>query len=196
LTDSNEKSKTAGTTNGKGGGGGSNPGSDKFEDKSQPLPPVSPKTREGNDPSVAPDSAPPSLVLRKLEELLKDDKFTPDVEKKLGMSKEEAEQFVKKYEKREQPGPAGPGRTIDVKPEKEKVIDPNRKAPEFNPKGQRSERASRTGTLIPTDNISQLNEGGKSAPPPELRRSFEAYMKGVANSKGVAPPSSPPPAKR
>ncbi len=142
---------------------------------------------------MAPDSQPP-LVIQRLQDLLKDDKFTPDVEKKLGMSKEEAEQFVKKYEKREQPGPAGPGRTIDVKPEKEKVIDPNRKAPKLNTNPTVSNRNQRQGGTILQDTMSGLSEGGKSAPPPELSKRFEAYKKSLSNSKVVAPSGSTPPA--
>ena len=132
-------------------------------------------------------------MLRKLQDLLKDDKFTPDVEKKLGMSKGEAEQFVKKFEKKEQPGPSGPGRTIEAKPEKEKVFDPKRQAPKFDSTATASDRASRTGTTIPQDNISQLSEGSKSSPPPDLRRQFEAYKKSLANSKAGA--GKPAPAK-
>ena len=55
------------------------------------------------------------------------------------MTRDEAEQFVKKFEKQEQPGPAGPGREIKAKPGEEKVFDPNRKAPEFNTIGHRQQ---------------------------------------------------------
>jgi hypothetical protein len=111
------------------------------------------------------------------------------------MSKEEAEQFVKKFEKREQPGPAGPGRTIQVKPEKEKVYDKNRPAPKSDLKVNASDRITRQGTTIPQDNLSGLSEGGKSAPPPDLRRQFEAYKKSLANTKTARPSGSPAPAK-
>ncbi len=127
--------------------------------------------------------------------MLKDDKFTPNVEKQLGMTKDEAEQFVKKFEKRDQPSPAGPGREIKVKPGQDKVFDPNRKS-DFNTTATVSNRNNRQGTTIPQDNLSGLSEGGRSTPPPELRRQFEAYMKGVANSKVVAPGSPAPPANR
>ena len=193
--ESNEMPNSGGNVTGRGGKGGSDPGTDHFKDNSQPLPPVAQKSADGSDPSIAPESAKPNLVLRKLQDLLKDDKFTPDVEKKIGMSREEAEQFVKKFENRQQPGPAGPGRTIEAKPEKERVFDPNRPAPKFETKAISSNSASRTGTSIPQDNLSGLSEGGKSAPPIELRKKFEAYMKGVANAKSTAP-SGPPASNR
>jgi hypothetical protein len=185
-----------GIPNGRGGRENNDPGSEKADDKTKPLPPVSQKSPDGSDPSVAPDVPKPDLVLRKLQDLLKDDKFTPDVEKKLGMSRDEAEQFVKKFEKREQPGPTGEGRTIEAKPEKEKVFDKDRKAPEFKTSATVSNSNTRTGTSIPQDNISGLSEGGKSAPPPEIRRQYEAFKRSLAKSKVVAPSTSTPPAKK
>jgi hypothetical protein len=182
------------TPTGDGGRDRVDPGTNEFKDETKPLPPVSQKSSDGNDPSVAPDASPP-LVVRKLQDLLKDDKFTPNVEKQLGMTKDEAEQFVKKFEKREQPGPAGPGREIKAKVEKEKVFDPNRKAPEFNTTATVSNRNQRSGTTLPQDTLNGLSEGGKSTPPPELRKQFEAYKKSLSNSKVVAPSASTPAAK-
>ena len=103
------------------------------------------KPPAGTDPSIAPDVPKSDLVLRKLQDLLKDDKFTPNVEKQLGMTKDEAEQFVKKFEKPEQPEPVGPGREIKAKPGEEKVFDPNRKAPEFNTSATSATRTTGRG---------------------------------------------------
>ena len=165
----------------------------KGEDKTQPLPPVESRSSNGADPSVAPDVPQSDFVLRKLQDFLKDDKFTPNVEKQLGMTKDEAEQFVKKYEKPKVTPPVGPGREIKVRPGEEKVIDPSRKS-EFNTSAIASNRSERQGSTIPQDKLSGLSEGMKSSPPPELRRQYEAYKKGLSNSKVVAPtvPSTPP----
>ncbi len=135
---------------------------------------------------MAPDKEQTNLALRKIQDLLKDDKFTPSVEKQLGMSKDEAEQFVKKFENRKQPGPAGPGREIKVKPGQDKVFDPARKS-DFTTTATASNRNDRQGTTLPQDSLGGLSEGGKSTPPPELRRQFEAYKKSLSNSKVVAP---------
>jgi hypothetical protein len=143
---------------------------------------------------VAPDTKTP-LVIRKLQDLLKDNKFTPNVEKELGMTKDEAEQFVKKFENRKQPGPATPGQEIKAKPGAEKVFDPNRKAPEFNPAGPVSKRNQRAGTTLPQDNLSGLSEGNKSSPPPELRKQYEAYKKALSSTRPEASSSSTPPSK-
>ena len=144
---------------------------------------------------MAPDSLTPP-VIRKLQDLLKEEKFTPNVEKQLGMTKEEAEQFVKKFEKRPPTTPVAPGREIKVQPGQDKVYDPNKKAPEFNTGAIESKKASRAGNSMIQDSISGLSEGGKSTPPPELSKKFEAYKKSLSNSKVVAPSGATPPAKR
>jgi hypothetical protein len=192
------KPDSSGIPNGQGGREGANGEPPKGEDKTQPLPPVTQKSPEGNDPSVAPDVPKTNLVLRKLQDLLKDEKFTPDVEKKIGMTRDEAEQFVRKFEKKEQTAPSRVGETIQSKPGEERVLDPNRKAPEFATSSNAASRLVRKGTTLPQDNLSGLSEGGKSAPPPELRRLYEAYNRSLSNSKVVAPPApaSTPATKR
>ena len=72
------------------------------------------------------------------------------------------------------------------------MLDPNRKAPEFTPSSNASSRIGKSGTSLPQDNLSGLSEGGKSAPPPELRRQYEAYRRSLSNSKVVAPPAPAP----
>ena len=55
------------------------------------------------------------MVLRTVKDLLAKDAVTPDLEKETGMTREQMEQFVKKYEAVKS-APAGPGREIEVKP--------------------------------------------------------------------------------
>jgi hypothetical protein len=143
---------------------------------------------------VAPDVNKP-LVVRKIEDLLKEGKFTPSVEKQLGMSKDEAEQLVKKYEGRKATEPTGPGQEIKVKPGQEKAIDKNYKGPDFNTSATVSARNQRTGTELPQDNLSGLSQGGMSNPPPELRKQFEAYKKALSASKSSSAPAAPAPSK-
>jgi hypothetical protein len=185
---------SSGSPNGRGGRGGSDPGKDKFDDKTQALPKTAQKSADGSDPSVAPESGLPP-VIRKLQKLLQGDKFTPNVEKELGMTRDEAEQFVKKFENRKQPGPATPGQEIKVKPGEEKVFDPNRKAPEFTTSASVSERNKRTGGSLPQDNLGGLSEGAKSTPPPELRKQYEAYKKALSATRSRSSAASTPPAK-
>lgn len=186
------------TPDGRGRPGDNDPGSNNFKDETQPLPPPTAKPPANPGESIAPEVPQSDLVLRKIQDLLKDDKFTPDVEKQLGISKDEAEQFVKKFEKRKDPpAPAGPGREIKATPGQDKVFAPNRKAPEFNTQATVSNRNQRSGASIPQDNLSGLSEGSRSQPPPELRKQFEAYKRSVSRSspKAVTPPAagaSPP----
>jgi hypothetical protein len=185
---------SSGNPNGRGGQGGSGPGTDKFKDNTQPLPKAQQKSPDGAEPSVAPDKQPP-LVVRQIQDLLKEGKFTPNVEKQLGMTKDEAEQFVKKFENRPQPGPASPGQEIKVRPGEEKVYDKDRKAPEFTTNATVSQRNKRTGTTLPQDNMGGLSEGAKSEPPPELRKQVEAYRKAVSSSKPASGAPATPPSK-
>ena len=68
------------------------------EDKSKPSPKGgTPSANSGE--TVAPDIAQSELTLRKVEDLLRDNKVTPEDEARAGMSKEEMEQFVKKFRK-------------------------------------------------------------------------------------------------
>jgi hypothetical protein len=128
--------------------------------------------------------------------MLKEDKFTPNVEKQLGMTKDEAEQFVKSFKKPEQQTPVGPGREIKAKPGEEKVFAPDRKGHEFNTNAIVSNKNDRAGSTMPQDSLSGLSEGLKSSPPPEIRRQVEAYFRGINDAKPAAPSATRPPAGR
>ncbi len=178
-----------------GGGpkGGATPPSDGVKDQSQPLPPVTDTAPTNPDPSIAPDIPQSDLVLRKIQDLIKDDKFTPDVERQTGMTRDEAEQFVKKFTKKAQPDVAGPGREIKARPGQEKAFDANRKAPEFETKATVSNRNERSGTSLQQDNLSGLTTGVRTTPPPELRRHVEAYRRSLGRSGPATTPSAPAP---
>ena len=165
------------------------------QNKVEPLPPNTDQPPANPGDSVAPDVPQSELVTRTIKDLLQENKFTPDLEQQLGMTRGEAEQFVKKYEKRAEQPPVGPGREIQAKLGEEKVFDPSRHAPEFNPSGIVSKRNERSGTGLTTDTISGLSEGNRSAVPADLRRQWERYRKNLAGSKvpaagGTSPPSS------
>ncbi len=185
---------TGNVPNGQGGRDGNDSARSKEDDKARPIPPVEAGSPATQGPSVAPDVKRDqgALALRKIQDLLKDDKFTPNVEKQLGMTRDEAEQFIKRFEKKEQPGTAGPARELKVKPGEEKVFDPTRKAPEFNSAATVSRSTNRPGSSIPQDNISGMNEGFKSTPPPEIRRQFRAYKESLSGSKVIAPSQGNP----
>ena len=90
---------------GRGDGSGM-PG--KPREKTGTPPPVAEPPPANPDDVPAPDSG-ASLAIRKIQDLIKDDKFTPDVERQLGMTKEEAAELAKKYDASVKPKAAGAG---------------------------------------------------------------------------------------
>jgi len=112
------------------------------------------------------------------------------MEKELGMSKEELNQFVKKFEKAPKAEP-GPGREIEAKPGKPQAVDPNRKLPDLNPGTSVSARTIRDRGGMVQDDVRGNNEGIRFTPPPELRAGFDAYKNSLSRSKTLNPTRRP-----
>jgi len=132
--------------------------------------------------TVAPDMPQTDLVLNKLEDLLKRNQVTPELEQATGMSRDEMEQFVKKL-KNVPKGPAGPGREIKVKPGAEQKFDPNRTLPELNPNARLGTRTDRTRGSVAQDQIRDNVQGARFEVPSELRSGFEAFKSSLSRSK-------------
>src|SRR5215213_8118926 len=79
--------------------------------------------------TVAPDVPQSELVLQKLEDLLRKNQVTPELEQATGMSREQMEQFVTKFKKAPKAAP-GPGREIQAKPGQDRTFRPDRPLPE------------------------------------------------------------------
>jgi hypothetical protein len=161
------------------------------EDKSTPPPPgAGGKAPENPGDQLAPDSGQKPLVIQTIEKMLRENKVTPDVEKQLGFTKEQLEQFVKKYEKPKERPPVGPGREIKVKTDTpERKFNPDRKAPEGLQNVTTSQRNQRTGNASLIDDVSGLSEGSSSAAPKVYQKRFEAYKSSLAQP-GMSPPQS------
>jgi hypothetical protein len=191
--------KGAGPGNKGTGGGedgpGSKPGMPK-EDKSTPLPDASGQVPQNPDGSIAPDTQGANLVIRTIQDLLKENKVTPEVEKQFDMTRGEMEQFVKKFEKGKPRPAAGPGREIKVNGETaERTFDPNRKAPENLPNVAVSNRNDRSGQDSRTDDLHSLSEGSQVAAPRALRSRYDAYRSSIGRTtivprRQVAPPAT------
>jgi hypothetical protein len=135
--------------------------------------------------------------------LLKENKVTPDLEKQFGMDKVQMEQFVKKFEKRKNAPPVGPGRDIKVKPgATERAFDPNRKAPEGLPNVAVSKSNERQGADNRNDDLRGLTEGSQVVAPKALRSRFDAYRSSLGRTTlgprrdagaSSAPTGNPPP---
>lgn len=109
------------------------------------------------------------------------------------MSRQEMEQFVKRFEKapsRE----AGPGREIEVKPGQSRPKGPSSDLPDVLSGTRVSEGSARRSGSIPQDELQGLNQGTRSSVPPEFRARYEAYTKSLGRSKVVSPATRPAPA--
>ena len=171
------------------GGAGDKPSEVGPVTQSKATPPPATEPPPANPEDLpAPDSK-AMLTIRKIHVLLNENKFTPDVERRLDMTKEQAEQFVKPYEKALKPKqPARAGREIPVKANQpERKFDPNRPAPEALPNVATSSRNERGGNVVPTDELHGLSEGSKTPVPKALQARMNAYTESLARSPVKAP---------
>jgi hypothetical protein len=143
---------------------------------------------------VAPKNQPQTeLVLRKLQDLIKNDQVTPEMLKDAGMSKEELNQFVEKFSKAPKAEP-GAGREIDVKPGKPQTIAPDRKVPDLNPNAAVSAETIRQRGGVVQDTERNNNEGIRFVPPPELRARFNGFRNTLSRPRTGAPARKAAPA--
>jgi hypothetical protein len=131
-------------------------------------------------------------VLRKLRDLVDDNKITPEMLKDMGMSsKEELDQFVQRFAKGTAKPPAREGQEIEATPGKTQEIDPKRRLPDLNPTATMNTEIIRNRGGIPRDTIRGNNQGVRFVPPPELRAGFDAYRSSLSRSRaGAAPRAS------
>ncbi len=173
-----------------GGGAPSGPGGstggEKAADDSQASPRAETK-QQGVEDTVAPNDQPQTdLTLRRYRDLLDKDQVTPELLNVIGMSKEELNQFVKKYEQKAKTDPI-PGREVEVKPGKTPGLDPNIKLPGIDPGISSSTQVVRDRGGIARDTTRNVVEAQRFAPPQELRAGFDAYRNSLSRSKVVSP---------
>jgi hypothetical protein len=179
------------------GGGATQGGATEENAKDDTKP--SPRAQEPENPS-ADDIAPQTgrsqsdLVLRTVKDLLAKDAVTPDLEKETGMTREQMEQFVKKYEGVKS-APAGPGREIQVKPGQHDASDrPSANLPGIDLNSRYSTKNLKERGTMPHDDVHNMLEGIRFTPPPELRSKFENYKTKLARSR-TGTSNRPAPAK-
>ncbi len=102
------------------------------------------------------------------------------------MSKEELNQFVKKFEK-PPAGPSGQGRDIDVKLKPGEKLDPDAKLPELKTPVSVSSQVARDRGSIMRDTARNNTEALRSGPPPELKAGWDAYRKSMSTPKTHRP---------
>jgi hypothetical protein len=141
--------------------------------------------------TVAPSNQPQSeLTLRQVRDMLKSDQVPDELLKETGMSKEELNQFVKKFEKAPKAEP-GEGREIEAKPGKPQAVDPNLKTTDLNPSTRVNSSTLREGRTVTEDSLRGNNEGARFVPPAEIRARYEAYRKSLARPSGRRGAASP-----
>jgi len=184
-----------------GGGGrpGANSNGGNAKDDSKP----SPRAAEPENPSSGDDVAPQGqsqtdMVLRTVKDLLAKDAVTPDLEKETGMTREQMEQFVKKYE-HVKSAPAGPGREITVNPgDRERTDQPSANLPGFGRQERYSTKSQKDRGQMVRDDVQNNLEGISFKAPPEFRSKFEGYRTSLARTRSGASkkpaPARPAPA--
>jgi hypothetical protein len=121
-------------------------------------------------------------VLRNLGDVLKDDQAAKELEDRTGMTREQLEQFAKKYEKPKS-GPAGPGREIEVKPGEQTPVKPGENLPGFDRTQRMDSKSIRERGTMPQDTVRNMEQGWRSEPPPEWRGKVEGYKTKLARSR-------------
>jgi hypothetical protein len=123
------------------------------------------------------------MVLRTVKDLLAKDAVTPDLEKATGMTREQMEQFVKKYEAVKS-APAGPGRDISVKPGDAGAGDqPAANLPGLDRQSRFSTRNIKNRGEAPKDDARNNLEGIRFTVPPEFRAKFDGFKSTLAKSR-------------
>jgi hypothetical protein len=146
---------------------------------------------------VAPKGQPQSeLTLRELSEALKDDQTAKNLEDRTGLTREQWEQYARKYEKTKSE-PAGPGREIEVKPGDQPAAKPATDLPRLDRTQRFSTNSVRERGAIPQEKVrNSLVEGLRYEPPAEYRGKWEGYRSKLSRSRVTSgrPTARPKPA--
>jgi len=146
-----------------------------------------------SDETAAPDAPPSELTLRKVQELLQNKDAAARLEKETGMSREEMEQFVQKYQKDKMPKAASrPGEEIEAKPGTSRANAPDPTLPGLDPKTKFSTKTLRERGAVVHDQARDNAEGIRFVVPPEIRSGFEAYKSTLSRSRTLNPSRNAP----
>jgi hypothetical protein len=155
------------------------------KDESQPPPRSEPKPQNAAE-TVAPNQPQSDLVLRKVQDLLKNPAEAAKLEKETGMSREEMEQFVRKFTKPPKNTPRE-GRTVEVKPSENRPTGADTSLPGLNPGTRISTQSLRDKGAVVQDQERANIEGTRFNAPAEIRSRFEAYQSTLSRSKATSP---------
>jgi hypothetical protein len=126
--------------------------------------------------------------VQNVKDALKDPAKAKQLEEDSGMTRDQIEQFVKRFEKPKQPA-AGPGGEITAEQGKDRTFDPNRSIADPIRQGVVSGRRERAAGSVAQDQISGQSQGTRVQPPAEWRTRFEAYQNTISGA--AKPPAAP-----
>ena len=134
-----------------------------------------------------------SIVLQEVQDLLRSGKSTKELEAETGMSRQEMDQFVKKFEKVKKTD-ATPGSDLKGDVAKDKILDKNRKIADPIKANTVRGRVERGPGTIAQDNLAGDAEGSRSVAPAEYKARWDAYRSSLSKSDAPAStnPKSPP----
>jgi len=146
------------------------------------------------DETVAPKNVPQSeFSLRKVQELLQDKDAASKLEQETGMTREEMEQFTRKFLKDQAPKAGDrPGQEIQAKPGENRAAAPNPTLPGFDPRTNVSSKILRDRGAVVGDQVRDNAEDIRFIAPPEIRSGFEAYKSTLSRSRTLNPTRTAP----
>ena len=157
-------------------------GAEMTPDQSAPSPRAAETPADARD-TVAPKNIPQSeLVINKLEDLLRKNQITPQLEKDMGMNRDQIEQFVEKYRKAPKRDPRAGGE-IQAKPGENKTLAPNPDLPGIDRGSSFNTRNMRDRGAVARDQVRDNIQDSRVAPPRDLLPRFEGYMNTLSRSK-------------
>lgn len=159
---------------------------EKQADTSMPTARSQEPEQPGESNNLTPQQKADQRVLKRLREMVKRDEITKDLEEATGLSREEIDQFVRRYEP---PAKDERSRTEDGPGEiltKQSGQDKERRVnlPANLPGGQVTSRTARNSGMVGEDTQQGNLEGARSRIPSALRARFEAYQKSLSRSAG------------
>ena len=167
---------------------------EKQADTSTPTERSQEPDQPGESNNLTPQQKADQRLLKRLREMVKRDEITKDLEEATGLSREEIDQFVRRYEppaKDERTGSSdGPGEILTKQSGQDKERRVN--LPANLPGGQVTSRTARNSGMVGDDTQQGNFEGARSRVPSALRARFEAYQKSLSRSGGRAVSNAAP----
>ncbi|MCY2934097.1 MAG: hypothetical protein NT172_08030 [Planctomycetota bacterium] len=195
---SEENGKPGPLTNAQPKSGGMRKGTDTpaaKPDQSTPSPrALEPDQPEPND-NLSPEQKADQRLLKRLRDMVDKNEISKDLENATGLSREEINQFVRKFEPpalEERKSAEGAGSSeVKSAPGKETETR-NVTLPSNLPGGKVTSRTGRGAGMVADDSQQGNLEGARSRIPSGLRSRFEAYQKGLSrtNSRGAGTTNS------